>query len=168
MGSSELKTNLTRTVAENKFSTSYLPIHGVDITTKRIIVKNQIVKLLVVDVAYQDYFGKLRQAYYQGACAFIIFFEKHDDSSFGAVPTYVEEIQRHLPASVPMILIGLITDDPEKVPYTYARKYALYWGLDFQAIKSTDELSFEAILKELIRRIFEKMQQPFSSSKRFN
>ena len=154
-GSSELKTALARRTAEGKFSSSHTPTIGVDITTKRISVDNHQVKLLLVDTGYQDYFQQIRPAYYEGGFAVIIFFEKHDDDSFAQVPGWVEEVRRSVPDKAIVVLVGIITDHPEKVRHVTARKYALYWGLEFYAIKSTDEYSFEDLLIDITRRYLE-------------
>ena len=157
-GSSELKTVLARRVAELKFSSSYVPTIGVDITTKRIIVDGHRIKLLLVDTAYQEYFGKIRSTYYEGGFAVIIFFEKHDDDSFAKVPFWIEEVRRRIGEGPIVVLVGIITEQPEKVRHVIARKYALYWGLEFYAIKSTDEYSFEDLLKDITKRYLEKQR----------
>ena len=155
-GSSELKTVLARRLADNKFRSSYRPTIGVDITTKRVTVDEHQIKLLLVDTAYQEYFGKIRRAYYEGGFAAIVFFEKHDDDSFAKVPFWVEEVRRDIGEGLIVVLVGIITEKPEKVRHVTARKYALYWGLEFYAIKSTDEYSFEDLLKDITKQFLEE------------
>lgn len=157
-GSSKLKTALARRTADNKFSFSYTPTIGVDITTKRVTINDCHVKLLLVDTMYQDYFQKIRRAFYEGGFAVIIFFEKHDDDSFAKVPFWVEEVRRRIGENPIVVLVGIITEQPEKVRHFTARKYALYWGLEFYAIKSTDEYSFEDLLKDITKRYLEKVK----------
>ena len=53
--------------------------------------------------------------------------------------------------------VGIITDDPEQMSYTSARKYALYWGMEFYAINVTDGPYFEAILKDLVQLHLQKI-----------
>ncbi|MHA2075853.1 MAG: Rab family GTPase, partial [Candidatus Hodarchaeales archaeon] len=78
IGSSDLeKTTLIRRFAEGKFTTNYLPTLGVDITTKKIQVDDNNIKLILVDTAGQEFFGKLRPSYYRGASACTIFFSLH-------------------------------------------------------------------------------------------
>jgi hypothetical protein len=157
MGNSKLKTALARRIAENKFSSNYTPTIGVDITTKSITVGGYRIKLLLVDTAYQEYFGKIRRAYYEGGFAGIIFFEKHDDDSFAKVPFWVEEVRRRIGERSIVVLVGIITEKPEKVRHVTARKYALYWGLEFYAIKSTDEYSFEDLLKDITKQYLDEV-----------
>ena len=68
------KTSLIRRFAEGKFTMNYLPTLGVDITTKHLTVDNNLVKLILVDTAGQEFFGKLRPSYYRGASACLIIF----------------------------------------------------------------------------------------------
>ncbi|MHA2074497.1 MAG: GTP-binding protein, partial [Candidatus Hodarchaeales archaeon] len=51
------KTSLIRRYAEGKFSESYTPTIGVDVTVKRVTIDNQQVKLLLWDTAGQEVFG---------------------------------------------------------------------------------------------------------------
>jgi small GTP-binding protein len=101
------KTSLIRRFAEGKFETNYLPTLGVDITTKKIQVDNNQVKLILVDTAGQEFFGKLRPSYYRGASACLIMFALNDKKSFDTVPDWLAEFRRHIPDStIPIALAG--------------------------------------------------------------
>jgi small GTP-binding protein len=108
------KTRLIRKYAENKFEANYLPTLGVDITTKRIVVNKKPVKLILVDTAGQEFFGKLRPSYYRGASACTILFNQNDRRSFEAVPNWLKEFSKYIPLSVPVALV-CITSDCEEV-----------------------------------------------------
>ena len=107
------KTSLIRRYADIKFDKSYLPTHGVDITTKKIIIENYNVKLILVDTAGQEFFGKLRPSYYRGASACIIFFDKQDRDSFNDIPKWYEEFRQytHSP-QVPIAVVGVSSQVP--------------------------------------------------------
>ncbi|PWI48570.1 hypothetical protein CEE45_05880 [Candidatus Heimdallarchaeota archaeon B3_Heim] len=90
------KTLFIRKFAENKFDTNYLPTLGVDITTKKINVGNNQVKLILVDTAGQEFFGKLRPSYYRGASAGLIFCNINDRKSIEAIPNWLTEFEKHL------------------------------------------------------------------------
>ena len=100
------KTSLIRRFAENKFDGNYLPTLGVDITTKKIEVDKKPVKLILVDTAGQEFFGKLRPSYYRGASACLILFALNDINSFTAIPTWLEEFRKYIPTDVPIALAG--------------------------------------------------------------
>ena len=55
------KTSLIRRYAEGQFSSDYLPTLGVDVTVKRISVDNERIRLVLMDTAGQEQFGRLRQ-----------------------------------------------------------------------------------------------------------
>ena len=98
---------------ENKFDTNYLPTLGVDITTKRIVVNNSPVKLILVDTAGQEFFGKLRPSYYRGASACSIFFDRNDRLSFQEVPNWIAEFAKYVPNPVPLALVGVTNESHE-------------------------------------------------------
>ena len=101
------KTSLLRRFAEGKFTTNYLPTLGVDITTKKIQVDNNNVKLILVDTAGQEFFGKLRPSYYRGASACLIMFALNEKSSYDSIPTWLAEFRKHIPdPKIPIALAG--------------------------------------------------------------
>ncbi len=101
------KTSLIRRYAEDKFASNYLPTLGVDITTKKISVKDTHMKLILVDTAGQEFFGKLRPNYYRGASACLILFALNDRKTFDAVPGWKAEFQKYIPSpTIPIALAG--------------------------------------------------------------
>jgi GTPase SAR1 family protein len=162
VGDSNLKTKLAEKIGEERSPALFSFITGgVDLIIKRITVNTQKMKLLMMvfpshEIIHKKY-TRIRERFLREAKIFIVFFEKHDDSSFGAVPAWIDKLRSFIPEEVPMTLVGLISKEPERVPHAYARKYALYWGIDFQTIKSMDDLSFEYILEDVIQRYIEKL-----------
>ena len=63
----ELKTKMTRTFAEIKFSPEYSPALGIDITTKQMQIDNTSIRLIIVDLTSEEWFKDNRQSYYQGS-----------------------------------------------------------------------------------------------------
>ncbi|MCK4849375.1 MAG: hypothetical protein KAT16_10130, partial [Candidatus Heimdallarchaeota archaeon] len=53
------KTKIIRKYANDQFDGNYMPTLGVDITTKKIKIKGTYVKIIIVDAAGQEFFGKL-------------------------------------------------------------------------------------------------------------
>jgi small GTP-binding protein len=101
------KTSLIRRYAEGKFDGNYLPTLGVDITTKKISVEDTHMKLILVDTAGQEFFGKLRPNYYRGASACLILFALNDRKTFDSVPDWLAEFQKHIPSpNIPIALAG--------------------------------------------------------------
>ena len=100
------KTSLIRRYAENKFSTSYTPTIGVDITTKRVTVNNQQIKLLLVDTAGQEYFGKIRKTYFEGAFSCIIVYDITRRESFIEVDRWISDFRDVVGENALITIIG--------------------------------------------------------------
>ncbi|NHJ02544.1 MAG: hypothetical protein EAX86_10440 [Candidatus Heimdallarchaeota archaeon] len=122
VGTSKYKTQLIREYAEGKFSTNYLPTLGVDVTTKKIQITNNLVKLILVDTVGQEFFGKTRSSYYRGASIVLFVFDLIDRNSFNAISDYYKEFEHQFPESPipPTALIGI--EEPNKAGLNYLRQ----------------------------------------------
>ena len=120
------KTSLIRRYAENKFDKNYLPTLGVDITTKKITINDKNIKLILVDTAGQEFFGKLRPSYYRGASACLIMFALDEEKSFISVPDWITEFRKNTNIDIPIALAGNKKDKEEerKVSYEEANELA--------------------------------------------
>ena len=127
------KTSLIRRYAENKFSSSYSPTIGVDITTKRITVDDQQIKLLLVDTAGQEYFGNLRKAYYSGAFACMIVYDITRYDSFEDLSRWISDFRSVIGEEAPLAIIGNKIDLEElrKVTSQEGQNYADQYGAPF-------------------------------------
>jgi small GTP-binding protein len=112
----ELKTEFIRSFAEGKFDTDYTLVQGVDITTKKIQIDNSNIKLIIVDTAGKEFFGKLRPSYYRGASACIICFEKTNES-LKAANEFYHDFHEHIPdPKVPITFVCIKTGADETIP----------------------------------------------------
>ena len=103
------KTKIIRKYANDQFDGNYLPTLGVDITTKKIKIKGTYVKIIIVDAAGQEFFGKLRPNYYRGASGALFFCNIFDRKSIESIPMWIKEFKRHIPSpSIPMSIVVLI------------------------------------------------------------
>ena len=84
------KTSLIRRYAEGKFGAEYTPTIGVDITTKNLLIDNQAIKLLLMDTAGQEVFGKIRPAYYEGALGCMIVYDITRRETFDALDSWID------------------------------------------------------------------------------
>ncbi|MFX0124896.1 MAG: Rab family GTPase [Candidatus Hodarchaeota archaeon] len=100
------KTSLIRRYAENKFSSSYTPTIGVDITTKRVTVNNHRIKLLLVDTAGQEYFGKIRKTYFEGAFGCIIVYDITRRESFLDLDRWITDFLSAVGENALLSIIG--------------------------------------------------------------
>jgi small GTP-binding protein len=153
------KTSLIRRYAEDKFASNYLPTLGVDITTKRIIVKDTPTKLILVDTAGQEFFGKLRPNYYRGASACLILFALNDRESFDKVPTWLDEFQKNTPLQdIPIALAGNKKDLEKERIVTEMEAHKLAESLNMKyyetsALAGGSEINkiFQELAKQVIK-----------------
>ncbi|PWI46446.1 hypothetical protein CEE45_16840 [Candidatus Heimdallarchaeota archaeon B3_Heim] len=110
---SDLKTEFIRRFAMDKYDVNYLPTLGVDVTTKKIDIDNEQVKLILVDTAGHEVFSKKRPSYYRGASAFIIFFDKGDQQSFKAILQWKKEFHEHVLDPTPHAIVGFQAETEE-------------------------------------------------------
>ncbi len=127
------KTSLIRRYAENKFSASYKPTIGVDITTKRITVDNQRIKLLLVDTAGQEYFGNIRKAYFNGAFACIILYDITRDETFKDLNRWISDFRSVIGEDAIVAVIGnkIDLEDLRTVTRQEGNEYAAKYGVPF-------------------------------------
>ncbi len=127
------KTSLIRRYAENKFSTSYTPTIGVDITTKRVTVNQQKIKLLLVDTAGQEYFGKIRKAYYEGAFGCIIVYDITRRESFLELDRWISDFRGVVGENSLISIIGnkIDLEDSRTVTNEEGKSFTTQYGIPF-------------------------------------
>lgn len=109
------KTSLIRRFADNKFDADYKTTLGVDITTKNINIGGMKICMLIVDPGGQDFFGKLRPVYYQGAQGAVFLFDLTRRSTFTDLPNWRVEFQSAVKKDVPIALVGNKCDLKAKI-----------------------------------------------------
>lgn len=153
------KTSLIRRFAEGKFTTNYLPTLGVDITTKKIQVDDNNVKLILVDTAGQEFFGKLRPSYYRGASACLILFALNEKSSYDAIPGWIAEFRKHIPGpNVPIALAGNKKDLEDQRQVSSEEARTLAEANDMEYHETSAKLGgneIEEIFRDLTRNALE-------------
>lgn len=157
------KTSLIRRFAEGKFTTNYLPTLGVDITTKQVRVDDNNIKLILVDTAGQEFFGKLRPSYYRGASACLIMFALNEKPSYDAIPDWLAEFRKHIPeTSVPIALAGNKKDLVDQRQISTDEAYTLAKAYDMTYYETSAKLGgteIEEIFVGLTKRVLQKKQQ---------
>ncbi len=157
------KTSLIRRFAEGKFTTNYLPTLGVDITTKQIQVDANNVKLILVDTAGQEFFGKLRPSYYRGASACLIMFALNEKPSYVAIPDWLAEFRKHIPdSSVPIALAGNKKDltDQRQISTDEAHKLAKEYDMTYyETSAKLGGSEIEEIFVGLTKQVLQKKQE---------
>jgi small GTP-binding protein len=146
---------------------SHMPILGVDITTKQVKVRGNNVKLILVDTAGQERYGKTRPSYYRGASAVIICFNKGERHSFNVIGDWVKEFRKHIPDQrVPIGFVGFITES-EEVTTKEGQGLKKARNMKYYEIKVKDTKSIEKIMIDVAEAVIHKpIHQTFDSSKK--
>ncbi|MHA2095457.1 MAG: Rab family GTPase, partial [Candidatus Hodarchaeales archaeon] len=108
---------------------------GVDITTKKIFLDDLQVKLILVDTAGEEFFGKLRPSYYRGASAAILFFNRNNPKSLKEIPNLIREFHTYIQPKVPLALVG-ITSTRNIVSTREALRLAKLYNLHYFECRS--------------------------------
>ncbi|MFX1504739.1 MAG: Rab family GTPase [Promethearchaeota archaeon] len=127
------KTSLIRRYAENKFSSSYTPTIGVDITTKRVTVGKNQIKLLLVDTAGQEYFGKIRKAYFEGAFGCIIVYDITRRESFLDLERWISDFRDAVGEKALISIIGnkIDLENSRTVSTEEGKNFTEQYGIPF-------------------------------------
>ncbi|MHA2246456.1 MAG: Rab family GTPase [Candidatus Hodarchaeales archaeon] len=154
------KTSLIRRYAENKFSSSYTPTIGVDITTKRITVDNRQIKLLLVDTAGQEYFGNLRKAYFNGAFSCIIVYDITRRATFEDLDQWISDFRSIVGEKAIIAIIGNKVDleDSRDVTKQEGRNYSDQYGIPFyETSAKLGGIVITEIYEDLVRQYLDTL-----------
>ena len=98
---------------ENKFKANYIPTLGVQITKKSIIIEENIIDLLIWDLAGQDRYAMVRQRFYTDTEGILMLYDITRKSSLEHIKRWYIEVSRFT-KRVPIILIGNKIDLEDK------------------------------------------------------
>ncbi|MFX0015730.1 MAG: Rab family GTPase [Promethearchaeota archaeon] len=156
------KTSLIRRYAEGKFIYDYLPTIGVDITTKRVTIDNQNVKLVLVDTAGEEYFGRIRKTYFEGAFSCIIVFDITRHETFEELDRWISDFRSVAGEDAAITIVGNKNDleDLRNVTYQQGKKFADQYKVPFYECSA--KLGGDVIPKiyeNLIRKYLRTLQE---------
>lgn len=128
------KTSLIRRYAENKFEEEYLPTIGVDITTKRITLNDQQIKLILMDTAGQEAFGRVRHSYYMGCVASMAVYDITRHDSFEELTYWIKDFySEERDSTIPLSIIGnkIDLESQREVSTKKGEEFARQYGYSF-------------------------------------
>jgi GTPase SAR1 family protein len=146
------KTDIIRKYADDKFSGNYLPTLGVDITTKHTNFHGLQVKVILVDTASQEFFGKLRPNYYRGASSGIIFFDISMRTSVSQIIYWIEEFHK-IAIDVPLALVGLLTNEETSEPASI-KQFVKEYEIPFSLMTPQETAPISLILEQHVKILF--------------
>ena len=145
--------NLT---TDSKFNPDHMVTLGMDIPTKLIRVNNQVIKLIILVLAGESFFKKLRSSHYRGAAGVIILFDKSNLSSLEDVNKWHQEASKVLSvASLPLAVVGIKTGE-EKITSESGQRVAEELQGDYFETSLKDTKQVSSILKEMGKKILQE------------
>ncbi|TFF91874.1 MAG: GTP-binding protein [Promethearchaeota archaeon] len=133
------KTSTILRFTDNAFTRTYLPTLGVNISEKAIKINDQLVQLVLWDIAGQSKFEKMRVHFYQGMEATLLIFDLTNRESFFSVIDWYEDIKTNMlqPKRIIGALIGNKSDLEEKREVEYQMAVQLADKLNLNYIETS-------------------------------
>ena len=90
------KTSTILRFTDNAFIRTYIPTLGINISEKNIRIKDNLVKLIIWDIAGQVKFETMRRHFYKGAEALILIFDLTNRKTFESIFNWYKDIKNHM------------------------------------------------------------------------
>lgn len=109
------KTSLITRFIDKAFNASYLPTLGVSVSNKFFPYGNEIIQLVIWDIAGQIKFQRMRTAFYKGARGILLTFDLTNRTSFESIRLWHDDVKNNMDSQeVIGLLIGNKSDLREK------------------------------------------------------
>jgi len=149
------KTTFLKRHRTGEFEKKYVPTLGVEVNPLLFYTNLGVVQFKCWDCAGQEKFGGLRDGYYIGADAAIIFFAVDSRISYKNVPNWYNDLRR-ICAEIPIVLVGNKVEVPQRTVaaknITFHRKVNLQY-YDVSARSNYNyEKPFSWLLQQLLHR----------------
>jgi small GTP-binding protein len=90
------KTSIILRFSDNAFLETYIPTMGVNITEKSFRVKNDVLEVILWDIAGQAKFQTMRKHFYQGSEAIILIFDLTNPISFKSIKNWYADVIKNM------------------------------------------------------------------------
>lgn len=156
------KTCLMNQYVNKKFSTQYKATIGADFLTKDIVVEDKLVTMQIWDTAGQERFQSLGMAFYRGADACFLVYDKTDPESFRHLADWRQDFLVNAapedPDSFPFIVLGNKVDLPS-ADHRVSRAKAEAWcrshgtsGIDYFETSAKENVNVEQAFVAIARK----------------
>ncbi|MHA1193102.1 MAG: Rab family GTPase [Promethearchaeota archaeon] len=101
------KTSLVKKYTKGEFQKEYISTLGAQFSRYEEIVNDDVVELIIWDIAGQETYNMMRQKFYIGSGGAIIVFShsSKESNSFDRIDKWVEEIRKYC-GEIPLVLFG--------------------------------------------------------------
>ncbi|MCF2137709.1 MAG: GTP-binding protein [Candidatus Thorarchaeota archaeon] len=110
------KTSIRRNYLGEDFIEGHLATIGVDLATKKVLFRDEIIKFVIWDLAGQPTFEKVRGHYYHGSNGILLVYSVIDRETFDNASKWLVEAYRNMGRLPPTIIIGNKIDLRGTVP----------------------------------------------------
>jgi len=152
------KTNILSRYVSDTFHLESKPTIGVELSTKTISVKNNVIKTQFWDTAGQERYRAITGVYYKGAHGVIIAFDITKIETFRNIEKWIQEIKNHCGEDISVLIVGNKTDlkSLRAVKIEEASQFAFQNKFGYIESSAFESYNISQAFQLLIYSIFEK------------
>ncbi len=158
------KTSTIVRFTDNAYSRRYLPTMGVSISDKSFRLKNNVVELVLWDIAGQAKFQTMRRHFYQGSEAVVLVFDLTNPKSFSSISDWYTDIQRNISNEVKPLgyLFGNKCDmiEERKINKEDAIKLASNLNLNYIETSALTGENIEYAFFQIAEKVVNSIREP--------
>ena len=155
------KTSFILKYTENTFQEVHLSTMGIDYKEKHIIIEGKKYRLSVYDTTGQERYKSLAFSLIKNTDGIILIYDVTNESSFKAVPDWIQSAREKKGENYPMIILGnkIDLEDERKVKTEDGEELAQKYGLDFYEISNKENVNIENAILTLVKKILVYIEQ---------
>ncbi|CAF1173162.1 unnamed protein product [Adineta ricciae] len=152
------KSNLLLRFTRNEFRLDTQSTIGVEFAYKQLLIDGKRIKTQVWDTAGQERFKTVIPQFYRGSEGALVVFDLTKPDTFQHVSTWIEEVYRHTPADLPIVLVGNKSDLVEQraVSREEATALAKHLNLSYMETSALNASNVEQAFVLLVSSVYEK------------
>lgn len=147
------KSNMLSRYIKNEFNLESRSTIGVEFLTKKLIIKNNNVKLQIWDTAGQERYRALTTAFYRNTFGIVLVYDITNKDTFLNIPKWLNEMSNHIDSKTIVILCG------NKVDLEYKREVSIMDGQLFAENNNMLFLETSALDTRNINKVFDTIAE---------
>ena len=155
------KTSFILKYTENTYQEVHLSTVGVDSKEKHITLDGKKYRLSIFDTTGQERYKSLAFSLIKNTDGIILIYDVTNESSFKAVPDWIQSAREKKGENYPMIILGnkIDLEDERKVKTEDGEELAQKYGLDFYEISNKENVNIENAILTLVKKILVYIEQ---------
>jgi Ras-related protein Rab-1A len=151
------KSSVILRFTENAFKRSYLSTLGVSVSEKVIKLNDNLIQLILWDIAGQQKFDKMRSAFYFGAQGVLLVFDLTNPNTFHNIMNWYADIKKEIELGINGILIGNKSDlsEERKISYDSASRLASAINFDYFETSALSGTNVEKAFEQLAQKLYQ-------------